>query len=96
MGSIGRSGLAFHQNHQEEAIGVAVVIDDLRNKALSIANGVYSHFGRTLFPYIETPAHYRTLASKIKAVTDILEIKPGIFGFSIDVGKLIERLFENR
>ena len=54
----GRFGLAFHHDHSKEAIRVAVKIDELRNKALEIANEVYVNMGMAPFPYIETPPHY--------------------------------------
>jgi hypothetical protein len=96
LSSIGRSGLAFHQSHKEEAINVAVVIDDLRNKALQIANKVYSHFGLQAFPHIKTPEHYKKLTSRVNNVMDILEVKPSLFGVSVDFGKLLSKLFRKK
>ena len=88
--------MAFHSSHQKEAIGVAVVIDDLRNKALTIANELYGKLNKPPFPMIQTPGHYRKLASRFEAVTDILEVKPSIFGVGVDLGKMIKRLFRIR
>jgi len=93
LSTIGRSGLAFHQAHQNEAISVAVVMDDLRNKALKIANEVYKRFGMAPFPYIQTPGRYKDLASKVDAVLKIVNVRPGAFGISVDLGKLVQRLF---
>jgi hypothetical protein len=55
--------LAFHHDHQAEAMGVAVRIDDLRNQVLTIANEVYSKLGLRPFPLIETPENYRSVAA---------------------------------
>jgi hypothetical protein len=96
LSSIGRSGLAFHQNYQDEAINVAVVIDDLRNKTLRIANEVYAHLGIPPFPYIKTPEHYSKLASRFDAVMEILEVKPSVFGIGVDFGKLMKKLFRKK
>lgn len=62
--SIGREGLAFHSNHQDKAIAVAVRVDSLRNQVLKIANQIYTRIGMKPFPYIITPSHYLKLAQK--------------------------------
>ena len=50
--------IAFHVDHQYEAIAVAVRIDKLRNEALAVANSVYARLGMRAFPCIETPRRY--------------------------------------
>ena len=50
--------IAFHSNHSEDAIRVAVEIDALRNRVLQIANSVFATLGLAPFPYIETSDWY--------------------------------------
>lgn len=50
--------IAFHYARQDEAITVAVRIDELRNGVLAIANTGYERLGMRPFPFIETPQHY--------------------------------------
>ena len=50
--------LAFHHDRQDQAVAVAVKIDELRNGVLAIVNGVYKRLEMNPFPYIETPPQY--------------------------------------
>ncbi|MCP4551313.1 MAG: hypothetical protein GY834_04585 [Bacteroidetes bacterium] len=100
-----RSGYAFHRDHDEEAVRVAVMMDELRNRVLEVANGVYSKFKMPEFPYIQTSDHYRRLArlpalqidvpsSKFKfwSLNEIIEFKPSFFGVSININRILEKL----
>jgi hypothetical protein len=92
LSTVGRSGLAFHQDYIFEAIKVAVLIDDLRNKALGIANDVYSHMGKEPFKYIETSFQYKKQVSDSSTIFDILVLKPNIMGIGVNLNELFKLL----
>lgn len=97
--------IAFHQDHQEEASRVALLIDEARNRALEIANQVYRSLGYREFPYIRSHEYYdgykelqalKTKARRKKhlSILDVLEIKPNFFGMGINVNALLKALAE--
>ena len=100
----GMSGYAFHRDHQEAAIKVAVVVDEVRNRALEVANGVYAKLKMQKFPYIQTADNYKSIASltdlgKVKkskfnfwSLIEIIEIKPTFFGINFNISKMLEKL----
>jgi hypothetical protein len=63
---LGGGRLAFHSSHPDEAMEVAVTIDDLRNEALILANVVYARIGKKPFSLIKTPEWYRNRLSDQK------------------------------
>lgn len=101
MSQIGRKGIAFHGNHNEEATKVAVMIDETRNRVIEIVNRIYRDIGLREFPYIKTPEYYKKGMgfAKIKAqvpknkfsfisIIDVLELKPNFFGLGINFNEL--------
>ncbi len=97
--------IAFHQDHQEEANRVALLIDEARNRALEIANQVYRPLGYREFPYIRSPEYYHgykelqalkanARRKKHLSILDVLEIKPNFCGMGINVNTLLKALAE--
>lgn len=105
LSTIGRRGIAFDRDHQDEATRVAVMIDEARNRALEIVNRIYRQIGMREFPYIATWERYQEgidLSSikeampkrkfRFLSILDILELKPNFFGLGINLNELNRRL----
>jgi hypothetical protein len=104
-----RSGYAFHSDHQEEAVKVAVMVDELRNRALEVANEVYRKLAMPKFPYIQTSDHYRRMARlpalqtevpsakfKFWTLNEIIDLRPNFFGIGININNLLKKLHKER
>lgn len=105
MSQIGRRGMAFHSEHQEEAARVAVMIDEARNRVIEIVNGIYERLGLPRFRFIETPQYYKKWAglvdlkaqhpkrkSRFISILEVLELKPNFFGVGINLNELLGRI----
>lgn len=99
------SRYAFHHDHNVEATRVAVMVDEIRNKALEVVNEIYRKVGMAPFPYIKTSQLYRNTAnlpklqdevpnakSKFWSLNDIIDLKPNFFGIGININELIKIL----
>jgi hypothetical protein len=105
MAQIGRHGIAFHSDHQEDAMRVAVMFDEERNRVIEIANGLYKGLGLPELPLIGTAEYYEKEArlpelkaqlpkrrSKFISILEVLELKPNFFGVGINLNELFQKL----